>query len=122
MSTPGNVIWVIFGGLLICIQYIISGLALCITIIGIPFGIQAIKLAQLSLWPFGKEVVSKEKGTGCIATIMNIFWILTFGLLLALHHLFWAIVFAIIIIGIPFAKQHMKLAGLALVPFGKEVK
>ena len=73
----------------------------------------------MAIW---KKIVSKEKGTGCIATFMNIFWILTFGLLLALHHLAWAIVFGITIIGLPFAKQHMKLAGLALVPFGKEVR
>ena len=122
MSTLGNIIWVVFGGFLICIQYILSGLVLCITIIGIPFGIQAIKLGQLSLWPFGKEIRTRESGTGCLATFMNILWLLTFGLLLAIHHLLWAILFAITIVGLPFAKQHMKLAALALVPFGKEVR
>ena len=122
MSFLGNIIWVVFGGFFIFLHYLISGALLCLTIIGIPFGIQVIKLAQLSLWPFGKEIITKDRGTGCLATFMNVFWLLTFGLCLAVHHLLWAFIFAITIIGIPFARQHVKLASLALVPFGREVR
>lgn len=122
MSFLGNIIWVVFGGFFIFLQYLISGALLCLTIIGIPFGIQVIKLAQLSLWPFGKEIVAKDRGTGCLATFMNVFWLLTFGLCLAIHHLIWAFLFAITIIGIPFARQQVKLASLALMPFGREVR
>lgn len=122
MGTLGNVIWLIFGGFFIFIHYVLSGLLLCITIIGIPFGIQVFKLAQLSLCPFGKETKHKEAGTGCISVFMNIIWFFIGGIWLALHHLIWAILLGITIIGIPFAKQHLKLAGLALTPFGIQVK
>jgi len=122
MSTLGNLIWLIFGGFFIFIHYVISGLLLCITIIGIPFGIQVFKLAALSLWPFGKETERKSPGTGCISIFMNIIWFFIGGIWIAIHHLFWAIILGITIIGLPFAKQHIKLAGLALTPFGIRIK
>ncbi len=122
MSTLGNVIWLVFGGFFLFIHYLISGLVLCFTIIGIPFGLQVFKLAGLALWPFGKETEHKSAGTGCISVFMNIIWFFIGGIWIALHHLLWAIVLGITIIGIPFAKQHIKLAGLALAPFGIRVK
>jgi len=121
MGTLGNVIWLVFGGFFMFIHYAITGLVLCLTIIGIPFGLQIFKLAELSLWPFGKNIESKNMGTGCLSAFMNIFWFFIGGIWIALHHLFWAIVLGITIIGLPFAKQHIKLAGLALAPFGKKV-
>ncbi|MBR3513976.1 MAG: YccF domain-containing protein [Bacteroidaceae bacterium] len=121
MKILGNIIWVVFGGLFLAIQYFISSLLLMITIIGIPFGVQTMKLAGLALWPFGKEVRTKEQGTGCLSTGMNLLWIILGGWLIALEHAFIGIIFFITIIGIPFGKQHFKLAAIALTPFGREV-
>ena len=121
MSTLGNIIWIIFGGFIIFLLYLIGSLILFITIIGIPFGIQTLKLAVMSLVPFGKDVVPGERQTGCLYLIMNIIWILVAGIEIATVHIVLALIFAITIIGIPFAAQHMKLAYLALVPFGMDI-
>ena len=118
----GNILWIILGGgILICLEYLISGLLLCLTIIGIPFGVQCLKLAFLGLVPFGKDVVDKESYTGCLAVFMNVLWILLGGIWIALTHIIFAVLCAITIIGLPFAKQHIKLASLALTPFGRAV-
>ena len=122
MSILGNLLWIIFGGFLISIEYIISGLIMCLTIIGIPFGIQSIKLGLLALVPFGREVVDHPTGSGFLRTIFNIIWFFIGGIWICLTHLFLAILLAITIIGIPFAKQHAKLATLALTPFGKDIR
>lgn len=121
MKTVGNLIWLLFGGIFIAIEYLISSIILFVTIIGIPFGLQTLKLAELALWPFGKETRSVDKGTGCLSTLMNLIWILTGGIWICMSHLFFGILLGITIIGIPFAKQHFKLAGLALTPFGREI-
>ena len=122
MSVLGNLIWIIFGGFFVFLYYLIASLLLCITIIGIPFGLQTLKLAGLALFPFGKEVTRGERASGCLYIIMNIIWILIAGIELAILHLALALLFAMTIIGIPFALQHIKLAGLALIPFGHDVK
>ena len=121
MKLLGNIIWLLFGGLIIALEYIISSIILFITIIGIPFGLQTLKLAEMALWPFGKEIRLKEKGSGCLPVIMNLIWIIIGGIWISLSHLIFGILLAITIIGIPFARQHFKLAGLALTPFGREV-
>ena len=121
MKLLGNIIWLVFGGIIISAEYLISSILLMVTIIGIPFGIQTMKLAMLALWPFGTEIRMKPGNSGCISTFMNILWILIGGIWISLTHLVFGILFAITIIGIPFAKQHFKLAGLALTPFGKEI-
>jgi uncharacterized membrane protein YccF (DUF307 family) len=122
MSLLGNILWIILGGgIILFFEYLISGLLLCITIIGIPFGIQCIKISFLALLPFGREIRHTERASGCISTLMNIIWILIGGIWIALTHIVFAVICAVTIIGIPFAKQHMKLASLALVPFGKVV-
>lgn len=121
MKTIGNIIWFIFGGFMIAIEYFIASVGLMITIIGIPFGIQTIKLGVLSLWPFGAKVMRNENSSGCLNLIMNIIWIIIGGFWISLTHLFWGILLCITIIGIPFGKQHFKLIKLALFPFGKDV-
>lgn len=121
MSTLGNTIWVVFGGFFIFLEYLFAGLLLCLTIVGIPFGLQAIKLAQLALWPFGKQIEYMDYAPGCLSTVMNILWLLIGGIWIALSHLVLGIIFAITIIGIPFASQHFKLVGLALTPFGRRI-
>ncbi len=122
MRTLGNIIWFIFGGVLIALEYFIGGFLLCLTIIGIPFGIQAFKLGILALWPMGRTVVSEDYSGGCLSLIMNIIWILVGGIWIALSHLALGLLFCITIIGIPFGIQHFKLAGLALTPFGKTIE
>jgi uncharacterized membrane protein YccF (DUF307 family) len=117
-----NIIWLVFGGFIIVIGYILGSLILCITIIGIPFGIQCFKLAGLAIAPFGREVREKEPPGGCVSIVMNIIWIILPGLELALIHLMLALVFAITIIGLPIAAQHLKMTRLALIPFGFEVR
>jgi uncharacterized membrane protein YccF (DUF307 family) len=117
-----NIIWLIFGGFLLVLGYLLGAILLCITIIGVPFGIQCFKLAGLALAPFGRDVREKEPPSGCLAVIMNIIWILLPGLELAVAHLVLALVFAITIIGLPLAAQHLKMTRLALLPFGFEVR
>lgn len=117
-----NVIWLIFGGFIVVIAYLLGGLLLCLTIIGIPFGIQCFKLAGLAVAPFGREIREKEPPSGAVAVIMNIIWIILPGLELAVFHLVMALAFAITIIGLPLAAQHLKMTRLALLPFGFEVR
>lgn len=121
MSILLNIIWVVFGGLFVCLEYVVSSLLLMITIIGIPFGLQTLKLGILALWPFGHHVESATSDGGCLSVLMNVLWILLGGIWIALTHLAFGLLFCITIIGIPFGMQHFKLAGLALTPFGKQV-
>lgn len=122
MNILGNIIWIIFGGLIIFLMYVVSSILLCLTIIGIPFGIQTLKLSMLALVPFGKDVLYKKNEPGCLSTIMNIIWILIGGLWISITHFVFGLLLAITIIGIPFALQHFKLGMLALTPFGKEIR
>lgn len=119
MSFLGNLLWVVIGGgLVIWFEYIVAALVLACTVIGIPFAVQCLKLAGLGLLPFGKEIGGR---TGAFSTLLNVLWLFTAGLILALTHLVFAVLCAVTIVGLPFAKQHMKLCGLALMPFGKEI-
>lgn len=122
MKFLGNIIWLLFGGLVISIEYFISSLLLMITIIGIPFGVQTLKLSILALWPFGSKVTGGGNSGGCLSVIMNIIWILIGGIWISLSHLLFGLLLCITIIGIPFGKQHFKMAALALTPFGKTIK
>ncbi|MDR0395079.1 MAG: YccF domain-containing protein [Tannerella sp.] len=121
MKFIGNIIWLIFGGLITSIEYLISALLLMITIIGIPFGLQILKLALLALWPFGSVVTDKGYSGGCLNVIMNVLWLICGGFCICLTHLFFGLLLCITIIGIPFGRQHFKMAGLALTPFGKSI-
>lgn len=121
MNFLGNIIWVIFGGLVMALEYMVGGLVLCLTIIGIPFGLQVMRLGLFALWPFGGEVTQSECPVGCLSTLLNIVWILLGGIWIALSHLTLGILFCITIIGIPFGIQHFKLMSFALIPFGRTV-
>lgn len=116
-----NVLWLLLGGILTAVEYFVGSLLLIITIIGIPFGIQTMKLAGLALLPFGKEVRSCPHSSGCLSVMMNILWIFLGGIWISLSHLVFGILLCITVIGIPFGLQHFKLAALALSPFGKEI-
>lgn len=123
MSAIGNTLWVILGGgIVLFALYLFGGVILCLTIVGIPFGVQCIKLSMLALLPFGKEVISTGSAFGCISTILNVLWIIVAGLPIAVVHVVIGLLCAVTVIGIPFAKQHMKLATFALTPFGRTFK
>ncbi|WP_257446134.1 YccF domain-containing protein [Archangium lipolyticum] len=117
-----NLLWAILGGgIVICLEYLIGGLLLCLTIVGIPFGVQCFKLAGLALFPFGKEIV-EAPGSNPIGCVLNVFWLVVAGVWIFLSHLALALPLAVSIIGIPFAIQHVKLAMMALTPFGKSTR
>jgi len=121
MNTLGNIIWIIFGGLIAALGYILGGFVLCLTIIGIPFGLQLFKLAPAVLAPFGKEIVNTPANTGILRLLLNIIWLVCVGLGLAIAHVVMGLILFITIIGIPFAKQHFKLVEVSLFPFGKRI-
>lgn len=122
MKLLGNILWIVFGGFFVSLEYFVGGLLSCITIIGIPFGLQLFKLALLALVPFGQKVEYREQEPGCISTLFNIIWIFTGGIAICLTHLFFGFLLCITIIGIPFGKQHFKLMRLAFTPFGKTLR
>ena len=119
MRILGNILWIILGGLLSALGWIITGILWCITLIGIPVGMQCFKLASISLNPFGKEV-RYEGGAGSF--ILNVLWFIFGGLELALGNFLMGLILCITIIGIPFGKQFFKIAKLALRPFGAIVE
>jgi uncharacterized membrane protein YccF (DUF307 family) len=123
MRLLGNIIWLLFGGLATGIGWWVAGLLAAITIIGIPFAIAAFRIGAFSFWPFGREIVDRPESEGMKLLILlgNIVWILLGGIWLALAHLFFALLLAVTIIGIPFAVQHLKLAHLSLTPYGKMI-
>ncbi len=121
MKFIGNILWMVLGGFIISLYYALVGLLFCISIIGIPFGMQLFKMAGLALWPFGHDVTPGANDGGCLSLIMNVIWIVLGGIEIALMHVTLGIGFCITIVGIPFGMQHFKMALLALVPFGKEI-
>jgi uncharacterized membrane protein YccF (DUF307 family) len=122
MSCLGNVIWLIFGGFISGLGYMIGGLLIMLTIVGIPFGVQVMKLGVATMTPFGREIVPSEDADNPLNLVFNVLWVILFGWEIAVSHLLHGIVLAITIVGLPFAKQHFKLIPLALFPFGKELR
>lgn len=122
MSLLGNIIWLILGGLITAILYWLNGLLMCITIIGIPFGVQLIKIGTYALWPFGHEMVNKPNEPSVLSIVMNLLWVLLGWWETALVHLFFGLIFCITIVGIPWGFQHFKIAIGSIFPFGKEIQ
>jgi uncharacterized membrane protein YccF (DUF307 family) len=122
MTLLGNLIWLIFGGFFAGVGYIVGGLVMCLTIVGIPFGVQSFKLGLATFAPFGKEVVEQPHANSVLRVLFNVAWLLLFGWGIALTHLVSAALLTITIIGIPFAVQHIKLIPLALFPFGRDLQ
>ena len=121
MKIIGNLLWWLFGGLEAAIGYFTGSLVMALTIVGIPVAIQTFKIGLLCLWPFWAEVRDTKTSLGCLYLPLNILWIIFGGLWACIVHLFFGCLLFITIIGIPFAKQHFKMAGLSLAPFGKDV-
>jgi uncharacterized membrane protein YccF (DUF307 family) len=121
VRTIGNILWLVLAGIWMSIAYLVAGLVQCITIIGIPFGIQSFKLAGYALWPFGRVVVQRPGSLGGLSCLGNVVWFVLSGLWLAIGHVLTGLLLCITIIGIPFGIASFKLARLALTPFGKVV-
>ncbi len=121
MNLLGNIVWLVFGGLMAALGYMFGGLILCITVIGIPWGLQCFKIAALVLWPFGKKVISDTSEAGCLSILFNIVWIVCGGVYTAIVHIFMGLLLSITIVGIPWGRQHFKLVEISLMPFGKKI-
>jgi uncharacterized membrane protein YccF (DUF307 family) len=121
MSILGNIIWLLFGGFIIAIEYLVGSIALMITIVGIPFGVQTLKLGLLAIWPFGRGTKVHARASGCLYILMNVIWLIFGGLCIALTHFILGVLLCITIIGIPFGLQHFKLTNMALTPFGRDI-
>lgn len=118
MEFLGNILWFIFGGLFSGLSWCLSGVLWCITIVGIPYGLQCFKFASLSFFPFGKEI---EYGGGVISLFANVIWLVFFGVPMALENLLFGCIWCITIVGIPFGLQFFKIAKLSLLPFGASI-
>lgn len=121
MSILGNIIWLVFGGFFMALEYLVSGFLLCCTIIGIPFGLQVFKIGLVALLPFGQTTVVEDGSRSCLEIIMNVIWFFIGGIWIVLSHLVWGLLFCITVVGIPFGIQHFKLMWVALFPFGRTV-
>lgn len=121
MKLLGNIVWLIFGGFLTALEYFVAGIALAVTIIGLPFAFQSFKLGLLMLAPFSQEAVKRDTNHGCLWTVMNIIWFFVGGIWITLSHLILGILLFVTIIGIPFAQQHFKLMKISLSPFGRDI-
>ena len=116
-----NVLWLVLAGFWLFLGYLLAGIVLCITIIGIPFGIQSFKLAGFALWPFGRAVVRRPRRSTTLSLVGNVLWFVLAGVWLAIEHLVVGVLLCITIIGIPLGVANFKLIPLALAPFGKDV-
>jgi len=123
-----NLLWIVFGGLWMSIGWLVAAVIMAITIIGIPWARAAFNIASYTMLPFGRKAVSRAEhlgtqdiGTGLLGFIGNLIWLILAGWWLALGHLLFAIIWAVTIVGIPFAWAHLKLAGIALWPVGKMI-
>lgn len=121
MKILGNLVWLIFGGIIIAIEYFVGSIVLIVTIVGIPFGLQTLKMASLALWPFGRDTRVQSRASGCLYILMNIIWLLCGGLCIAITHALFGALLCITIVGIPFGMQHFKMTAIALSPFGRDI-
>lgn len=118
-----NVLWFLFGGVLTGLGWLLAGVLLAITIIGLPYAGAAFRIAGFAFWPFGKEIVRREAGLGAggLGFLLNVIWFVLAGWWLALGHVMVAVAEAVTIIGIPFAIKDLQLAYIALAPIGRDV-
>ena len=118
MKLLGNIIWIVFGGWLVALEYLVAAVSLMVTIVGLPFGWQLLKIAWLSLIPFGNEFERAEAEFPVTRWFFNIIWLVFFGAVIVISHLLLGFFFSLTIVGLPFGLQHFKLAKVALWPFG----
>ncbi|WP_046497816.1 YccF domain-containing protein [Streptomyces odonnellii] len=120
MKTILNIIWLVLCGFWMCLGYLLAGVLLCVTIIGIPFGVAAFRIGLFALWPFGYTAVERP-GAGAPSFVANVLWLILAGWWLALGHVLTGIALLVTIIGIPLAFANFKLIPISLMPLGKEI-
>jgi len=118
MGCLGNIIWFLCGGFVSGLSWLFAGLLCCITVVGVPLGLQCFKFAGLAFFPFGKEI---SYGGGTVSLLANIVWLIFLGIPMAIENALLGVILCITIIGIPFGLQFFKIAKLSLMPFGAEV-
>ena len=119
MKTIGNILWLVLSGFWMALGWLFYALVLALTFVGIPFALQCLKMAQFTLWPFGRKVVKSPTGSS-LSWVGNLIWFIP-GLFLALGYILTGLLLCATVVGIPFGIQSMKFATLALAPFGKEI-
>lgn len=120
LQVIGNILWILFGGLLSALGWLLAGCICCITVIGIPIGLQCFKFAGMAFCPFGKTIYYGNMKSGSV--LLNVLWILFCGIELAACSAMMGLLCCLTVIGIPFGLQHFKFAALALMPFGAEIR
>ncbi|EPH44907.1 YccF domain-containing protein [Streptomyces aurantiacus] len=120
MKTVLNVIWLILCGLWMCLFYLFAGVLLCVTIIGIPFGLASFRIGLFALWPFGRKAIER-RGAGAPSLIGNVLWVILAGWWLALGHIFTGLLLCVTIIGIPLGLANFKMIPISLLPLGREI-
>lgn len=116
-----NVIWLLFGGIWLALGYVLAGIVCCLLIVTIPFGIASFRIASYALWPFGRTVIDSGRGTGVLATLGNVIWLVLAGVWIAIGHVLTAIPMFVSIIGIPLGIANLKMIPISLVPLGKRI-
>jgi uncharacterized membrane protein YccF (DUF307 family) len=119
MRLIGNLLWLILGGEILGVLWLVAALFCCLTVVGIPLGLQCLKFARLVFWPFGYDIDFSR--LGALSLVGNILWLIFFGQELALVSAVFGLVFCLTIVGIPFGLQYFKFAKLALLPFGARI-
>jgi uncharacterized membrane protein YccF (DUF307 family) len=120
MRTVLNIIWLLLCGIWLALAYVLAGIICCILIVTIPFGLAAFRIADFSLWPFGRQLI-KRSDAGVSSIIGNVVWIIFAGWWLALFHIATAAALAVTIIGIPLALANLKLIPVSLLPLGRVI-
>lgn len=122
MSPFGNILWIVFGGFLISLEYFVVGITLCCTIVGIPFGVQAIKLGVFAMLPFGHRAITVDMDDEYwLVSLMTLIWVIIGGVWIAITHVALGIILCVTIIGIPFGIQHFKLIPMTFSPFWRNI-
>jgi uncharacterized membrane protein YccF (DUF307 family) len=121
MRTLGNILWLVLAGFWLALGYLVAGVIMCILIVTIPFGLQAFKLANYTLWPFGRTVVDRPDAATALGCLGNVIWLILVGIEMAVIHVVAGVLLCLTIIGIPLGIACFKLIPLALLPFGKEI-
>ncbi len=121
MTVLGNLLWLLVAGLWLSVSYAAAGLMACLTVIGIPFGVQALELAGYALWPFGRVVVERPGRYRALGLVGNVLWLLLGGWWIALFQVALGLLLVLTVVGIPFGIASFRMAVLALLPFDKSV-
>lgn len=115
-----NLVWLVFGGFVLVIGYLVAGVICCLLVVTIPFGVAAFRIALYALWPFGRTVIDRHDA-GLGSAVGNVIWLVFAGIWITIGHLIAGVAFCVTIIGIPIGLAHFKMMPVSLMPLGKEI-